>query len=96
MVRQPACADEVTQDVEDARRELQEAVRLDPQDADSLAHLAYCELKLGRVAEARPHLAAALRLDPSCADAGAPVTNRAASARLEANRCVHRMRRILP
>ena len=51
--------------LEGARRELLEAVRLDPQDADSLAHLAYCEIKLGRVDEARPRVAAALRLDPA-------------------------------
>ena len=50
--------------LEEASRELQEAVRRDPQDADSLAHLAYCEAKLGRVEEARPRIAAALRLDP--------------------------------
>jgi len=51
--------------LEEARRELHEAVRLDPQDADTLAHLAYCEIKLGRVEDALPHLAAARRVDPA-------------------------------
>ena len=48
---------------EDASRELSEAVRLNPRDPDSLAHLAYCEFKLGRQADARTHAAAALALD---------------------------------
>ena len=50
--------------LEDARRELREAVRLDSRNADSLSHLAYCEIKLGQVSEARTHVAAALRLEP--------------------------------
>jgi tetratricopeptide (TPR) repeat protein len=50
--------------LEDARRELAEAARLDPRDADALAHLAYCEFQLGRAAEARVHVAAALAIDP--------------------------------
>ena len=49
---------------EEARRELQEAVRSDPANADSLAYLAYCELELGRVADAREHLRAALAVKP--------------------------------
>jgi tetratricopeptide (TPR) repeat protein len=56
--------------VEDAARELGEAVRLDPRDADSLSGLALCELKLGRTAEARAHAAAALALNPADALAG--------------------------
>ena len=50
--------------IEEARRELQEAVRYDPADADSLAYLTYCELELGRVADAREHLRAARALKP--------------------------------
>jgi len=45
-------------------RELGEAVRLDPRNADSLSGLALCELKLGRTADARAHAAAALALNP--------------------------------
>ncbi|MDQ3068373.1 MAG: glycosyltransferase family 39 protein [Acidobacteriota bacterium] len=48
---------------EDARRELREAVRLAPGDADSLAHLAYCEIKLGDAVAAREHVRAALQAD---------------------------------
>ncbi len=44
--------------------ELAEAARLDPKDADVLAHLAYCEIKVGRAAEARTHAEAALTLNP--------------------------------
>jgi tetratricopeptide (TPR) repeat protein len=44
--------------------ELAEATRLDPKDPEPLAHLAYCEIKLGRASEARAHAAAALALDP--------------------------------
>ena len=44
--------------------ELAEAARLDPKDPESLAHLAYCEIKLGRLPEARAHAEAALALDP--------------------------------
>jgi tetratricopeptide (TPR) repeat protein len=49
---------------EAAARELAEAARLNPRDADSLAHLAYCELQLGRRVEARAHVEQALALDP--------------------------------
>jgi tetratricopeptide (TPR) repeat protein len=49
---------------DDAARELSEAVRLDPRNADSLAHLAYCELKLGRLADARTHTEQALAVAP--------------------------------
>jgi len=49
---------------EEAARELGEAVRLDPRNADSLSGLALCELKLGRTADARAHAAAALALNP--------------------------------
>jgi tetratricopeptide (TPR) repeat protein len=49
---------------DDAAGELGEAVRIDPQDPDSLSHLAYCEYKLGRTAQARSHAAAALRINP--------------------------------
>jgi Flp pilus assembly protein TadD len=48
---------------DDAKRELQEAVRLDPKDPDSLAHLAYCEVKLGHVDDARRYVSAALARD---------------------------------
>ena len=48
-----------------AAQELAEAARLDPRDADTLAHLAYCEAQLGRAADARLHVAAALALDPN-------------------------------
>ena len=44
--------------------QLAEAARLDPKDPESLAHLAYCEVKLGRLADARAHADAALALDP--------------------------------
>ena len=49
---------------EAAVRELGEAIRLDPRDADGLARLSYCELELGRTADARGHAAAALALNP--------------------------------
>jgi predicted Zn-dependent protease len=49
---------------ERAAVELAAAVRLDPGDPDSLAHLAYAEAKLGRAAEARAHAAAALAIKP--------------------------------
>jgi len=48
-----------------AATELAAANRLDPRDADTLAHLAFCEARLGRTAEARAHLEAALALDPN-------------------------------
>jgi tetratricopeptide (TPR) repeat protein len=48
---------------DDAARELAEAVRLDPRDADSLAHLAYCELQLGQTQAAIAHMEAALAVD---------------------------------
>jgi tetratricopeptide (TPR) repeat protein len=48
----------------EAARELGEAARLDPRDSDSLSHLAYCELKIGRPADARAHALAALALNP--------------------------------
>jgi Flp pilus assembly protein TadD len=49
---------------DDAARELSEAVRLDSRNADSLAHLAYCEMKLGRIADARTHTEQALAVAP--------------------------------
>jgi Flp pilus assembly protein TadD len=49
----------------DAARELDEAVRLDATNADSLAHLAYAEIKLNRLDPARQHVAAALKVDPA-------------------------------
>lgn len=49
---------------EDAARELGEAVRLNPRDADSLAHLAYAQAKTGRGDDARAHAAAALAVQP--------------------------------
>jgi 4-amino-4-deoxy-L-arabinose transferase-like glycosyltransferase len=45
--------------------ELAEAARLDPTDPDAFAHLAYCEIKVGRPAEARTHAEAALALNPT-------------------------------
>jgi 4-amino-4-deoxy-L-arabinose transferase-like glycosyltransferase len=50
--------------VADAKQELAEAVRLDPKDPDSLAHLAYCEVKLGEIEEARAHVRATLQHAP--------------------------------
>ena len=44
--------------------QLFEATRLDPRDPEPLAHLAYCEIKLGRAAAARAHAQAALVLEP--------------------------------
>lgn len=49
---------------DEAARELAEAVRLEPRDPDSLAHLAYCELQLGNTADAVRHMEAALVVDP--------------------------------
>ena len=49
---------------DEAARELADAARLDPRDADSLSHLAYCEIKIGRTPEARTHALAALALNP--------------------------------
>ena len=49
----------------DAERELAEAVRLEPANADSLAHLAYAEIKLNQLGPARQHLSAALKADPA-------------------------------
>ena len=49
---------------EEGARELAEAVRLDPNNPDSLSGLALCELKLGRLADARAHAAAALAINP--------------------------------
>ena len=49
----------------DAARELGEAVRLDASNADSLAHLAYAEIRLNRLEPARQHVAAALKADPA-------------------------------
>ena len=51
--------------VQDAARELAEAVRLDPRDSDSLSGLAYCEMQMGRLAEARAHATAALAINPA-------------------------------
>jgi tetratricopeptide (TPR) repeat protein/4-amino-4-deoxy-L-arabinose transferase-like glycosyltransferase len=51
--------------IEEAARELAEAVRLDPRDPGSLSSLAYCELQLGRADEARAHAAAALAINPA-------------------------------
>jgi tetratricopeptide (TPR) repeat protein len=51
--------------VEQAERELREAVRLDPRDSDSLSGLAYCEMQLGRTEDARAHAAAALAINPA-------------------------------
>lgn len=50
--------------LDEASRELREAVRLDSADADSLAYLAYCEIKLGHLADAREHLRRALAVKP--------------------------------
>ena len=55
----------VLEKYEDAVRELSAAVRLDPRDPDAVAHLAFGELRLGRLAESRAHAEAALRLDPT-------------------------------
>jgi tetratricopeptide (TPR) repeat protein len=45
--------------------ELTAANRLDPRDADTLAHLAFCEVKLNRPDAARAHVADALAIDPN-------------------------------
>jgi len=50
--------------IEDAKRELEESARLDSQDVDTLAHLAYCEIKLGQLDDARRHVRSALKLKP--------------------------------
>ncbi len=50
---------------EEAARELGEAARLNPRDADTLSRLAYAEAKIGRTAEARQHALAALAIDPN-------------------------------
>jgi tetratricopeptide (TPR) repeat protein len=50
---------------DEAARELTEASRLDPHDADTLSRLAYCEVKLGNLDEARVHVAQALAINPS-------------------------------
>ena len=49
---------------EEALHELSEAVRLDPRDSDSLAHLAYAEYQLGRSADALTHATQALTINP--------------------------------
>jgi Flp pilus assembly protein TadD/4-amino-4-deoxy-L-arabinose transferase-like glycosyltransferase len=49
---------------DDAARELAAALRLEPQNADTLLSLAYVELELGRPTEARAHLESALALKP--------------------------------
>ena len=54
----------VLNQLDEAARELAEAVRLDPRDPDSLSHLAYCEFKLGRAADAGVHARAALGFNP--------------------------------
>jgi len=51
--------------IEDAAREFGASARLDPRDADAFAHLAYCELVLGRLVEARTHADNALALNPT-------------------------------
>ena len=48
---------------EDAARELAEAARLDPRNAASLSHLAYCEAKLLRIPSALQHIGEALAID---------------------------------
>jgi Flp pilus assembly protein TadD/4-amino-4-deoxy-L-arabinose transferase-like glycosyltransferase len=60
---------------DEGARELTEAVRLDAKDPDSLAHLAYCEIKLGRLADARTHVEAALAAKPDH-----PLANQLAAA----------------
>ena len=61
--------------IEEAARELTEAVRLDASNPDSLSHLAYCELKLGRPGEALTHADAALARNP-----GDPLAKQIATA----------------
>ena len=48
----------------EAERELREATRLDPRDADAWAHLAYAHFGLGRPDDARQSAERALTLDP--------------------------------
>jgi tetratricopeptide (TPR) repeat protein len=45
--------------------ELSAAHRLDPKDPEPLAHLAYCEIKLGQIEAGRAHAVQALALDPA-------------------------------
>jgi tetratricopeptide (TPR) repeat protein len=49
---------------QDAAAELTRATELDPRNADTLSHLAYCEAKLGRAQQAQSHAAAALTINP--------------------------------
>jgi len=53
----------------DARRELEEAIRLDSRDAASHVGLAVADANLGQLVEARAHIDAALQLDPGSAQA---------------------------
>ena len=53
------------QKYDEAARELAEANRLDPRDAGTLSHLAYAEVKLGRLSDARIHTSQALAIDPN-------------------------------
>ena len=55
----------VLEKFDEAARELGEASRLNPRDADTLSRLAYCEVKLGRLDEARAHVMGALAINPS-------------------------------
>ena len=48
----------------DAARELEEAIRLDPHDAESHVGLAVAEANLGRMSDARARIQEALRIDP--------------------------------
>jgi len=45
-------------------RELSASARLNPRDADTLARLAYAEMRLGRKDDARRHALAALAVNP--------------------------------
>lgn len=50
---------------DEAAGQLADAARLDPRDAGTLSHLAYCDMKLGQVDDARTYLAQALAIDPN-------------------------------
>ncbi len=50
---------------DEAARELGDAARLDPRNADTLSRLAYVEVRLGRPEDARRHVAAALAVNPN-------------------------------
>jgi Flp pilus assembly protein TadD len=49
----------------EAARELTEAIRLDPRDANAHIDLAVADASMGRLADARAHTRQALQLEPT-------------------------------